>query len=356
VAWLKTLVASVQSRRGFIGFVVAALLGALGVFGHAPFHIWPAFAVSICGLLVLMEGAAARPKSIWAGFAVTWSWAFGYLLAGMFWVGNAFLVDAEKFALLMPFAVAALPAGLAVFWGFGGVLALAFWRPDASRLLVFAACLSLAEFARGHLLTGLPWNLPAYIWTPGGIISQFSALIGPYGLSFITLFVLASPTILVSGKIKRFRKLTAVAAVLLIAAVTLYGGLRLNSVGGIDPMKGNGPLIAAGQGGYSQKEVWDPANASRVTQTYLDLLTSEQAVKADIVVWPEGTFPFLLLEQPDVLSALEQGIGERTLVLGSVRRTPSEQGDIYGNALLVFNKELGRLNLTSVYDKFHLCP
>jgi apolipoprotein N-acyltransferase len=115
-------------------------------------------------------------------------------------------------------------------------------------------------------------------------------------------------------------------------------------------------VIATGQGGYSQKEVWDPANTSRVTQTYLDLLTNEQAQKADIIIWPEGTFPFLLLEQPEVLSGLQDRIGNRTLVLGSVRRTPSTRGDIYGNALLVFDAAGGALNLRSAYDKFHLVP
>ena len=93
---MAQLVERLQSLRGFVGFLLAAVLGALAVLGHAPFHIWPAFCASILGLFVLLDGAAARPRPIWAGFKVAWSWAFGYFLAGLFWVGNAFLVDAEK--------------------------------------------------------------------------------------------------------------------------------------------------------------------------------------------------------------------------------------------------------------------
>lgn len=349
-------IAGVQTKRGFIGFLVAALLGALGVLGHAPFHIWPAFAVSIAGLLILFDAAAARPKPIWSGFTMAWSWAFGYFGAGMFWVGDAFLVDADKFALLLPFAVTALPAGLAVFWGLGGALALAFWRRDARRLVVFAVTLSLAEFARGHLLTGLPWNLPAYIWTPGKVISQNGALIGPYGLSLLTIFVLASPAVLALGFEKAHRKIVGAATVCLIFASSAYGLLRLNSAGPVDPMAGIGPTISAGQGGYSQKEVWDPANAQRITQTYLDLLTSPEAQKADIVVWPEGTFPFLFLEQPEVLSSIQDRLGPRTLVLGSIRRRSSPNGEIYANSLLAFDQQGGNLSLASAYDKFHLVP
>jgi apolipoprotein N-acyltransferase len=356
VAGLVTFIAGVQARRGFIGFLIAALLGALGVLGHAPFHIWPAFALSICGLFVLMDGATARPRPMWSGFAITWSWAFGYFFAGMFWVGSAFLVDAEKFALLMPFAVTALPAGLAIFMGLGGALAARFWRTDTTRLIVFAIAISLAEFARGHLLTGLPWNLPAYIWKPGGIISQSSAVIGPYGLSLITLFVLASPVILFADKGKGFWKTTITSVAILSFVIAAFGAVRLNGASKLDPMRGTGPIISAGQGGFSQKEVWDPANAMRVSQTYLDILTRPDAQTSDIIVWPEGAFPYLLLEQPDLLAAIQERLGNRTLVLGSVRRTPSPQGDIYANSMLVFDRDGGELTLRDTYDKHHLVP
>jgi apolipoprotein N-acyltransferase len=364
VGSIATILQGLQARRGFLGFLIAALLGALGVLGHAPFHIWPAFCVSISGLLLLLDGVATRPKPVRAGFFVAWSWAFGYFLAGMFWVGNAFLVDAQKFALIMPFAVTALPATIGVFWGLAGAAYAATWCRDASRLVVFALVFSIAEFARGHLFTGLPWNLPAYIWWPGEIISQTSALIGPYGLTLVTLFVLASPAALAFGSsdmtAKRVRIFVGLAAFLGAISTLVYGGVRLNQAGAVDPMAGDGPLISAGQGGYTQREVWDPANASRVTQTYLDLLDHPSALKSDIVVWPEGAFPFLLLEQPDVLQAIEAKLGNRTLITGSIRRGQGQsqvQGsDAYWNSILVFDRDGGPMTLRSTYDKFHLVP
>jgi apolipoprotein N-acyltransferase len=360
VASIKAALVRLGAVRGFLGFLVAALIGALGVLGHAPFHIWPAFGVSICGLFVLLDGAAKREVSgvrrARAGFGAAWSWAFGYFFAGMFWVGDAFLVDADKFAVLMPFAVSALPAGLAVFWGIGGAVALSCWRPHASRLLVFTLAFGVVEYARGHLLTGLPWNLPAYIWRAGEAISQNAALIGPYTLSALTLFLFASPVVLLSAATRRESTILASSVLLAVALMFGYGAIRLHNAGPVDPMKGSGPIIAAGQGGYSQREVWDPANANRVTQTYLDLLESEAAKKADIVVWPEGTFPFLLLEQPDVLDVLGAKLGDRTLVLGSIRRDQSRQGSVYSNSILAFDVKNTSLTLRSAYDKFHLVP
>lgn len=353
---LRAFLLRVYATRGPLGFLLAAISGALGVLGHAPFHWWPAFGVSICSLFLLIETAASHSKPLWAGYKVAWSWAFGYFLAGMFWVGDAFLVDADKFAMLMPFAVTALPAGLAIFWGLSGALATRFWGRSRARLAIFVLVFSVAEFGRGHLLTGLPWNLPAYIWKAGDAISQSAALFGPYTLSAFTLLVLASPMAFILANSKTDRITLACASVLIVGAMAGFGMLRLFQAGPVDAMSGRGPVIASGQGGYSQKEVWDPANSNRVAQTYLDLLNSPDAQKADIVVWPEGTFPFLLLERPDVLDVLQEKLGKRTLVLGAIRRDQTPQGDRYANSILAFDIENGGLTLRSAYDKFHLVP
>src|SRR4029077_14360921 len=96
--------------------------------------------------------------------AVCW-FGFGYFLAGLYWVGAAFLVDAKTFGWLMPFAVVALPAGLALFTAFGFALARLMWTRGAMRILMLAAALTLAEWLRGHVLTGFPWNAYGYALT-----------------------------------------------------------------------------------------------------------------------------------------------------------------------------------------------
>jgi apolipoprotein N-acyltransferase len=350
------LIDRLGALRGVRVFLVSTLLGALGVLGHAPFHIWPLFGVSIWGLFILVAGASLKPKPMRSGFFVAWSWAFGYFLAGMFWVGNAFLVDADKFAWLMPFAVTALPAGLAIFWGAGGAIAARLWRKDPSHILVFVIVFTVVELARGHLLTGLPWNLPAYIWAPGGVMSQTSALIGPYGLSTITLFLMASPVALMSKNSKTARAILGGVTAAMIVGTISFGAARLHLAGPVDPMQGIGPIISAGQGGFTQKEVWDPANAPRVTETYFELLSSPAVSGSDIIIWPEGAFPYLLLEQPDVLAELSDRLGPRRLVVGSVRRTQSPSGDIYANSILSFARAGDALKLEGTYDKYHLVP
>ena len=46
-----------------------------------------------------------RMAECFAAAEIGWWFGFGYFLAGLFWVGEAFLVEAETFAVLLPFAV-----------------------------------------------------------------------------------------------------------------------------------------------------------------------------------------------------------------------------------------------------------
>ena len=94
-----------------------------------------------------------------------WWFGFGYFLLGLFWIGEAFLVEAEVFAWLLPFAVLLLPAGLALFTALAAAAARLAWSPGIARVLVLALALASTEWLRGHVLTGFPWNVLGYALT-----------------------------------------------------------------------------------------------------------------------------------------------------------------------------------------------
>ena len=129
----------------------------------APFNAWPVLFVSFPVAVWLIDGAAAGkwrgvPAAAMSGF---W-FGLGYFVPGLYWIGNAFLVDASTFAWLIPFAVLGLPAYLALFTALGFALARLLWTRDASRLLALAIGLTISEWLRGHLLSGFPWNAFGY--------------------------------------------------------------------------------------------------------------------------------------------------------------------------------------------------
>jgi len=188
-----------DTARGLIGGLAGwrALLaafgaGAVSATAFAPLGFFPALLLGTALLLLLLDGADAGPRPVRRAAALGWAYAFGQFLVGLHWIGFAFLIDPDAYLWLMPFAVVALPAGLALFGALGCALAVYFWQDGPARIFVFAVMLAAAEWLRGHLLTGFPWNLPAYGWGAVPALLQSASLVGAYGLSFLTLLLGAS--------------------------------------------------------------------------------------------------------------------------------------------------------------------
>lgn len=93
--------------------------------------------------------------------------------------------------------------------------------------LLFATFWTVAEWLRGHVLTGFPWNLASYALVDYAALRQ-PAWVGSYGLSFLTVFVAALPgaAVMASGRQRLTISLMALAG---IATMWAVGTLRLQS-------------------------------------------------------------------------------------------------------------------------------
>ena len=169
--------------------------GMLSVLAMAPFHLWPVLWLTLPLLCVLADIAAgaSRPRNRFAPWQqwatgraaeVGWYFGFGYHLAGLFWVGEAFLVEAEVFAWLLPFAVTLLPAGLALFTAVATctMYVVPGWSPF-QRTIAMAVGFGITEWLRGHILTGFPWNVLGYALTAPLTMLQSASVLGIYGLT-----------------------------------------------------------------------------------------------------------------------------------------------------------------------------
>jgi apolipoprotein N-acyltransferase len=158
---IKALAERVRGLAGWRRPAAALAAGVLSVLAMAPFFAWPILWLTLPALVWLIDGAlAARPggdarplrHDMIAAAWVGWWFGFGYFLAGLFWIGEAFLVEAEVFAVLLPLAVTLMPASLALFYAAATALSASLWRPGAMRVVVLALALSAAEWLRGHVL------------------------------------------------------------------------------------------------------------------------------------------------------------------------------------------------------------
>lgn len=336
-------------KRYIYAFLFAS--GLLNVFSFAPFFIWPIYAISIIIFILSLDAAKNQKNYLRALFWRGWVFGFGLFLISISWIGSAFLVDAEKFLWLMPFALTALPACNAVLFGIAGVLYGLLKNKNAFGAFWFAACLGFTEFLRGHIFTGFPWNFPAYIFKAGGIISQSSFIIGIYSVSLFIVFIFAS-----FAKIgeKHFKKVFTI-AICSLAIAQIYGALRLNNAKNEKPSI-NAPIIATGQGGFTQKQLFNQDNILYVANTYLSMLDSDAVKKANIIVWPEGTFPFLALEEPELIKEINRRLNGKTLIFGAVRREIKNGDESYFNSIVFLKGSPQGAILENLYNKYHLVP
>ncbi len=355
---LLVVQSGIAALRGKQQFVVAFFAGAFSVLAFAPVFFFPVLFFTLPILVWLVDGSKGPRSAALAG----WSFGFGYFLANLFWIGEAFLVEAEKFAWLMPFAVMCLPAGMALFWAGAAAAARTFWRSDASRVLVLAVCLSIAEWLRGHVLTGLPWNVLGYALTYPLELMQSAALMGVYALTLVAIIIFAAPLV-IAAETEDTRQRPAFIRALLIAALPIaglaaFGSWRLSVS---PPENVPGVKLRIVQPSVPQREKWQPQNQGTIFTQHLEMSATGPDGRRDNlagvthVIWPEAAMPFLPLEHPEALTAIGTMLPDGTiLVTGALRRERAASGEQLGfNSLLAFGDQ-GQLIAT--YDKAHLVP
>ena len=280
-------------RRAAIAFAA----GAISVLGLAPFDIWPLLFITFPVMIWLIDGTASGRwgGALSAGLAGWW-FGFGYFVAGLYWIGHAFLVDAKTFGWLLPIAVTALPAFLAIYTGLGFALARALWTRGPLRILILALTLTVAEWLRGHLFTGFPWNALGYTLTGPLVLAQASALIGLWGLTFLAVAIFTSPATLADERVDTRRPaFPLLLAVATLAALAAYGTTRLS----LQPTEFvDGVRLRIMQPNLPQDEKFNYNAKQQVMNRYIALsnrATGPQSAgvgDATHLIWPESAFPF----------------------------------------------------------------
>jgi apolipoprotein N-acyltransferase len=335
---------------------LALLAGLAAGLVHPPFGLLPGL-LGYALMLRQVEAPGARPLG--QAFFRGWLAGLGYFAVSVWWIVEPFMVDAKNQGWMAPFALVLLAGGLALFWG-AASLAYRALRPGGyGRVLVFAGSLAAVEWLRGHILSGFPWDLPGESWRAGSAPSQAAALVGAYGLSWITVAIAAAPAVLFDARPRRDR--IAALAVALAALAGLYG-FGLVRLAGAAPLSAAAPLVRVVQANIDQKQKWRPENLDQIFATYLELTQRPGAARPDIVVWPEGALPAVVDDllapglpyAPKLVAALAPG---QTLLMGANRAEPIGGGQYhYFNSLVAFRREAVGLKVTGVYDKHHLVP
>ena len=382
---LERLCHAVMLLWGWRRTLVVALAGAFGALSLAPLGAFPALWVSFTVLVWALDGAVemkagTRLSRLGPAFKVGWAFGIGWFLAGLWWIGAAFLVDAKEFGWLIPVALTVLSVGLGLFHGFATALARLFWCEGPARVAALAGAFFVADWLRGHVLTGFPWNSIGYGFAANEPMMQIASVLGGYGLTFLAVLVFAMPAVL--ARAARSDKVFAAAVSLLFVGVVGWGAWRLHET----PTTYFPDLrFRIVQPAIDQWKKGIPEFKAEVVDTLLRLSRTKPVGSTTVVpeglrptagsgttaasnapfgvpgithlVWPESSFPFILTREAWALSSIAQLLGDgTTLFTGAVRFEPAGAGEDrprYYNSIYA----IGRGGeILAAYDKSHLVP
>jgi apolipoprotein N-acyltransferase len=360
---LASLIEAVILSWGWRRRAIAFVSGAVGALALPPLSLFPLIAVPLTIAVWLIDGAqdrgSGRPlgASLRAAFGAGWWIGFGYFLAGLWWVGSALLVEADKFAWALPLAVVALPAALAVFPAAGFALARLLWSPGPLRIFGLAFGLGVAEWARGLLFTGFPWNDLGMALGVNLTLAQAASLIGLHGLTFLSIVIFAAPATLWRVSESRLNLAPAIVAVLGLALIAAFGEFRLMAPASPTVQ---GVKLRLVQPNVGQDDAsFSPETKQAILRRYFDL--SERATSPDRLgvrdvthlIWPESAFPFILSRDPQALSEIVDFLGSgATLITGAAWRDDGRPSRYFNSIEIVDRNGLSAQR----YDKQHLVP
>lgn len=342
--------------------LLACGLGLLAALAFVPFKIWPGLlAYGILQILIDCGASSARNR-----FFYGWCAGFGFFLISCWWVSEAFLVDADTYGWMAPFAVAILAGFMGLYWGvttwiYGSVFRSG--HPIWGRILGFAALFSLIEQVRGVLFTGFAWNPVGASWAAGSVFSQWAAFVGVYGLSLLTLILsgLIANGLFLPVNVRGPSPLCKLG----VGLALFMGTVGLARIPGGNVVKTDDFMVRIVQANIKQEVKWRPGALEGIVRQYVTLtqLPPQTGKKIpDLVIWPEGALPASAGEifypnsnsAKKITQAIQPG---QSLALGAYRGELGPQQQInYYNSLIFLHGMGAGLWPMGIYDKNHLVP
>jgi apolipoprotein N-acyltransferase len=213
-------------------------------------------------------------------------------------------------------------------------------RPGAGRLLVFAGVWELSNIAQQFWFSGFPWNFWGADWAAPGMLGdifiQPAAYVSVHGLTLLTVLLAGLPTLRRTG------------LPVLLAAVVLWAGLgwvRLQT-----PVPPTGITLALVQPNFPEPPDFSRPALEANWQRLLAMSSAGLNAKANAIIWPEATSPWLLASDTAARAQLATVTGTTPVLAGSLRVV--SQTD-YRNSLVAL---AGPVPALAVYDKWKLVP
>lgn len=341
-------------RKGSLLRMFAAFgLGSISSLAMPPANFWFLLVAGLSGLYWLLTLALTKKSAFLTG----WFFSFGYLVFGLSWIGNALLVEGNDYAWAWPLAVGGLPFVFAIYTGVATMAARQFCNlQKLSGFFGFVAWIAMAEWFRGYLFTGFPWNLYGYSWAKILPLLQVLSFTNVYFLTFLTIIWCAAPAYIFLQR-KNRKDISALAGFVIAswAGCFAYGSYRINTT---EISYREDVQIHIVQPNIPQSEKWKREKIYDHFMQHIDLSQPDSHTNlnaATYIIWPETSLNYWVMQDPvaterikDVLALYK---GPAYIMTGMLNYDPATEN--YSNAIVMFDKTGTVLN---TYNKHHLVP
>ncbi|MCQ2598755.1 MAG: apolipoprotein N-acyltransferase [Alphaproteobacteria bacterium] len=328
------------------------IFGGIAAIGFAPFYVWWTTLLGIGGAYWLTTRMQNRIGFL-RGLMHAAPFGAMYAISMFWWVLHSIYVVPE---LAEQFAVWTIPGIIGI--GLAGViifstpfaLFMRFRSGILSRPFIFAATWTFILWLREWFLTGFPWNPIANIVMPWKTLVNSMSIWGALGLTFIIIGGVSAIVELLRYRGKK-RTWFPVLIFVLLGLIGIIGG-RIN-IRMANPIKENinQPVIRIVQPARSQVQKMPNGRADAIAmaeknieQMYL-LARDNGTNTADLIVYPETTYPFVITDNKMQLAKL---LG-KNIITGALTYS---NGRMYNS--MIFANQDGII--WHKYSKSHLVP
>jgi len=373
---ISDFIESYSALTGIKRQICALVAGGLTALAQAPLHFLPICFLTFPLLMLLLDGVdrhrvfsknrftlTRRKCSRFGLIALTgWSFGFGYFVIGLWWIGYMMLTDGDAFGwLMLPLATLGLPALMAAYYAVAVLIQTLLARHGLGRILALGFGFGVAEWLRGILFTGFPWNAIGYSALPSPLLMQIAAVIGLNGVNVLAVLIYTMPVLLIDRKTSSFERWTGVAlGVGLICLIVGFGAWRLHGLPAVEDVADSvGTRVRLVQPSIAQQEKMDDRARLEIFNRHLHLsqMPPENGQNLpDLIVWPETSVPYILAYNQEAVAAIADMLTPRQLALvGTVRAewTSNPAQAVYYNSLEIINAQA---EIVGHADKTHLVP
>lgn len=323
----------------------AFVAGILSVWAFAPWYTISAAVLAFAVLMWLLLEAKTR-KNL---FLTAYAFGFAHFAFGLSWVGNALLIEPEKFGWLYPIVLIAAGAFLGLFFALPAVL-IPQRRKNWQKWLFFCAMVVVFEWIRSFIFTGFPWNLIGYTLAFSDEMIQIAAWGGSYLLSLVALLVYTVGGVWFARPVKKNLLYCTAFVGLVVGGVWSVGYLRIRNF----TMDEGNIVVRIVQPSIPQKMKWDSQIAEDNFRDYLELSRANFQTKPDLIVWGETASPFRLDDDEKHLAEAVEIIPQGSYLIAGMITYRERNGWFVPHNSMVIIDDKGEI--VDYYHKSHLVP